>query len=1031
MMHTPLYEVGPHASALSALPIFDDVATRPGQKTNTYVAWNTVSRAYLSGMIMLPEKKSVTSERPSFNTERDKDKADRFIVDKDLALRLNMIDMCGYNMVRSGNYVCDLNGEIMDKDDSIDYSSLFTENAINSVKRAYSEECKSRTTSTSSSNFEKLSCDEVGSVKDDKAASGSMSNVTATTGVVYSPDILPTRVVAIFMGRADSELNSSPQFTQLFEMFNERLSGNSASATLGPMVNAPAFQDASAMTSLCKSIRSGVDGWRDIAPMVRAACVATALITQSYVMDPTLRQFMVLLDVKESRILSNMITSIRTFPEKTMTSKIMFCPLDTTVSILLRKKEQFTIGAEDIFPVTMLDVTWIVIPISHTMLGKRSLTAYIASFLSSRLWNGCVSHCIATKAYSSSDKQSKHFPTVYSRMPACINVSIDGPLNAIICLYEDTEKYGLGSVRMSGHTGAIPVYKTDVPIDSCVVDFEAAWRNYFITDDADLIAGDFCDAYNTICGTLATEDCCGSALSIVAELTAVNRPSYFCPGPVTNNEKAPLNTPNGLYTALPTTLGSGQRTIQSKGMFDGISLPLIKERMCGFNFGATSALLSVPASLIRIDHVTTKSTDPDTKAETLETVHGFWQKSTVDDANIQYRIPQSTSQSRLAIILKFINASENNYSFLNAQAMQAYIVMLSGALTFQCATALFKNNIDLRFYQGWSFTGNQELYQVTTLLHTYISGGFAKFVAPGRLSQYSTEWNYDKIKYFWGLNPTTSKDWSQYYPVSQLAAMQWMNKFGEMVAPVHVPTTMRVDTADTRIWVTDLSIPNNLQVIHAMATVDVFSYLPRANTLDFQRKERVAGYWYCNFGRISRYKVGDMPDQNQYSLQMPAFSSNVNILGLSGATVKWELSGVAHGFAENRYLTATLSTLIYPDPPTLSSFLAKAADYTVSPALMGMLGYITGGPVGAAVAAGSQIVSQAASDINDYRRDQKSQETISSIQNLVSEAKQMLPEVKSDMPVHLTSDQPHDEKNHREAEAVHSHDPSKVKNTGE
>lgn len=598
-------------------------------------------------------------------------------------------------------------------------------------------------------------------------------------------------------------------------------------------------------------------------------------------------------------------------------------------------------------------------------------------------------------------------------------------MHAMCVLIDDTAKNGVAEVKVHGLDAMVPVYRTGPISAANRCNFDTVWRSYLVSGNLEVVAEDSLRAFKAICETMATDDCCGTALSIVAEVNTMNRPGVYAAS-TGGGTGADFSNPAGMYTAEGTVLGDATRVCNTTGMFSpGARLDTLREKMCGFNFGSVSALLSVPTSSTRVNLVVVKDPPNAAEIEVITDIYCHWSTTAPQHSLPQYQITASSSLMRLAIAAKLIDSSTHNYSFFSAVAVQNWITMQSAALTFMTSAALFKNNMDLRLYQGWSMSNNHEMEVFVGRVHELVSGGLVTFLPPSRLTSIQSDWAYNKIANFWSM-ATTSPEWSQFYPVSLLCVLQWMEKMAITPSISVVPTSYRYSDADTRVPCVIINSSNFLQVLHLFATPDVNSYGPVASTRGVigNGAMRTTGVWFQNFGRISRYRRGERPDQSMFSYQLPSFSSSAPLIGVDNMEIQWFISNAANNMTDPKYQTASTSRIVWPDPPTLSTFLAKVADYTVSPALMGLLGYFTGGPVGAAVAAGSQIVSQAASDISAYKAEKNNRETLSNMQEMLKTAQVNQPAlIHPENPTHMSTDSPHDERDHREAKAVQPANP--------
>lgn len=330
MMRMPLYEVGSHETALSALDCVPDIASRPGTKTNTYIAWNTVSCSALVGLLLKPRRLNVSHDENLSCDVNVNDKLDRYILDPDLALKLDLVGRPQYSMLKSNNFVCDIEGNMSEKQPNTTYSTLYTDNARAAVLTVHGNKGKGRVKSVSSStsdgeysliNKELLesAIKEVQLNVAETCASAvhvpagydpAIISVPVEDSTHYCCDIVPVRSFRVTTAKTIAEQGVFPTYTTLYNSLYDRLTGTASSTSLAPVVNSPFYADTAALISLTKAVNASHENWKDVAPMVRALCLSCAACSDGYASDPVLRSFLGLIDVDESRDVTNFSSHI-------------------------------------------------------------------------------------------------------------------------------------------------------------------------------------------------------------------------------------------------------------------------------------------------------------------------------------------------------------------------------------------------------------------------------------------------------------------------------------------------------------------------------------------------------------------------------------------------------------------------------------------------------------------------------------------------------------------------------------------------
>lgn len=957
-------KVGLVNSPLTAAPAGLDTASLSGSKTQNFTSWASYSRSYVASytlhsaaapppsLPLLTPRPTTSPDIPTTDELSRLSKHDRQLLQAGKRLFFRpyglltphqLTDRRVLETIQSYRDVIQRPASAPSKDDPpIDPPNLSTPTTASSdaqsAPTAFSSDAQS--TSSGDSAYTDL-------------VDPSAQSPRPSPSLIFS-DSLPVRSFSVSHYPSDREIGEPIPYTPTYTTFQQRLNDPASSGALGQTLRSPSARDATSIAALTKYLSRGASSLREIAPLVRLASIATSLSSPNYSSE-----------IIHYRFTRDFVPDPTTFkieiapppPNANIRSVAIAMPLDIFTAWTTQKtQDPFppTHSASSVFTPSNIDAAWTAVPIRSETYSSPWLTAYTASFLSSEFWNGRVNWSISGNSVS--NDKSKQVPTTAHYMPSTSSVYIPGPTNIVYVLIDSTSSGVPPAITLPGSTSRIPVFfGTTFGGNVNPVNFVPVFDQWFTTDNAPSIPTLCNEAFYEVNKSLAIENTADLALSVVAETYATLYPGLgIAPHPDSPSYDFATPAHGAWKITQEETIDANSRVLCSHLAY--LSYPETtrsRRRMVGYNFSALSSLHRPPSAC-----TLTRPSPTDLRV---------WAGRRPDYNTPTNNVTTMDSIARVAVACNLISTTEHVLRFSNGAALAGWVHMLSGALAAQTAMFLAQNNFCLRSWTGYD-TFSDRIYgrdAVCSALDACSAGMFKPYYMSDTAHGWP-EWDVDQISDYFCLDPFTDHQWLSHSPLPAVFTLQWIKKmrhsWGNRPKPFHFNhrnvTHLAIKLTETsgeyRLLSTTtidfdryaplvLFQPESLALTHTMTWVDSYSHFTIAASTQYVAPPK-------SYLSSSTFILPPVSTGIELTADLNLYVLNSNIL-----------------LPEDAARDIRVSSILYPDPVDLRSILAAAKNYLLYPALSGLAGFLTGGPAGGLIAAGSHLASNLISNLPDSK----------------------------------------------------------------
>lgn len=743
---------------------------------------------------------------------------------------------------------------------------------------------------------------------------------------------IPVYCVKTYTWQTEMDTRMKIPYSAVYTAYANRVSQADATA-LGAILRGPSIRDAASVLAYVRFLSSSTYTVREEAPLVRAGCIAVSLDPMLFFTEPVV--FRLLRPFTRSPALPLRITRIT----KT-TGRVMAVPLDQFTAYSTNK---ISLCNDENNPFQWADVdsNWVAVPVRSEITSHPWFLAYIMCFLTSEYWNGSINHFVAGNIPQ--DGQNRR--VVYTLMPATNSVYIPGATNVMLVILDSTGSYPSAPLSINGVQ--IPTY-INAPIASG--DLAAIWNLYFVTDNASRIASDFTSAFLEIQSRLGVERSAMSALSVVSELHARNYSGIYIPTE-DNGTAYRMDRAQGGWSLARRQLTAGGPRLDAFPQGAGGTRPLM-----GYAFSGLSAWGRPPGGCADL-HTYDPPADSDDGAYAT-----VWTATRPDYFTYTHHVATLQSFLRVAVALKLVVTYEHNLNFSSCRALSAWIHMNSVAMTSLTSSLIAQSNIELSLWTGHhvpsEFTGGATLMEKYVALATNSRAtwfNFIDFFAPVLpVNEY--------IEGFFGVDIEGS-NWLSYFPTPFPLTLMWEAKIDKHAGREPEQSHLYIDNVMRRT--TELTGQSLDYRWRSVCTPQLSNYQPVAVYRSATGACESLGVWVDQYAHITIKASGSglatKPEDLCSSLFVKSPIDNslprANILTL-------HVINSSYAYVDSEEREFRHSKLLWPDPISWESILQGAKNYLLNPALAGLAGYTTGGPVGAAVGGGGAFLAQLLKDIS-------------------------------------------------------------------
>ncbi|URQ09147.1 capsid protein [Halyomorpha halys toti-like virus 1] len=970
----PLPEVGPRGTGLLAIHEVRDTIGQKGAGTYTVSTLNSVSSTYIYGLFTISDTPTLTKNTPVSArtiavirrevTPPHISSVDELREEFDPTMEdFNYVE----GMLASNNMIFNLvTGKLMSKTEFKKY-----------IDDAVADRLE-----------------QEGLIRQERITSGDHPNDVPTDeeptlGKVVVTTYQPIRRVAVTSTSADEY---QPEFTPSYMAFKSKLLDSNASSALMSMVKGVSARDGSSLTAIAKGMLSTHLEYREVAPIARLGCMITSIDLGVADRDNTFHKF-IRRTTKYYGDDSDTINTLTYSDTDTYLQKgeIIAAPLDVVVQMLLNKT---VASPPNTFSYGSVDVDWVIVPVRSNFLAGRAWVPYFMAFLNSMYWNGTINiNDLNNFVYEDYETTQAIY---VAKVPMASSVRFDGPVSVVLCLIDSTSDSIPGNITYGDSN--IPVWNGRVRVIPAKV--IKIW-NYFIThNERKELQACMAGAFTEICTTLCCGDSCGKGLTLAAELSFANKLGIGLK-PTKIGEKLASSGYGALAISKDPTKSSAGNIDGKNGIVEGANFSLSNDttgssdgakKIRGFNLISISPLGQLPTGTVELKNTITLATDDKTKKKYVHNISTVWKTNGIQ-ATPGYYATQASSLARLGTALGFVHTTEQHYSFTSSCAIPTFLKCLSVAMGFNMSLALLRNNIEFRDWIGMNRSVNPAY---DNMLNTAI-----KKTTLGLTTGIDVIWmwknhpNGNELDYAEKMYTlkATDPDFLISNGVMSSGLWQWQHKLKNLKSYARVQMDNFWCEGQRDIYALDIGNIGEWKN-YSLTTINVQEYTPRLVSRVVKHPTQAMTLWYEQWGHVSAADIQQMSPG-------PMLASNVIIVSdlnrnYSGLETNTHLATntVMSYYTELTTAFLTASELILPDPPTMSDFLRIAKDYVIIPAAMGGIGYLTGGPVGAAAGAGGQILHQLDHDRKVAQMDKAKKEATSEVDKLVGAVQASQPTLK-------------------------------------
>lgn len=573
-------------------------------------------------------------------------------------------------------------------------------------------------------------------------------------------DRIPVRVFEPSSAETEADTILQPPKTQLAQILDTKLTEPTIAA-LSSMLRGPGIRDSIILLALAKALPARGTTFCDVAPLLRCRLMQLSLDLCCYKTDMAQKQFIRGVVPHDHGVSITLHHGLH-IPMVSM-------PVDVFVQYLtvlpLHQNHQY-------HP-TEIDKTWVAIPITQTQAASPGLIPYIASFLHSSLWAGCVN---VHSKMTISDPETGAFVAVgvQTHMPGSNSVYIPGPLRAVLVIIDHANYDPHDAFMVGGHR--IPYMRIDGVVEN-QADFAVVWRQWFSTPNISNVIRGLHAAHSDLDSTLACTNTSNMANALAAEVYPCWRPGLAIPSlDHTPDSLYDWESPSGGGYAFTeryvdtVALGRDSNVQLAAVHPAAIESVLWRQRMKGYNFAALSAHMQSPTGLARTRVV------PNAHLGWGAVV---WKDAVPDTMLPMYNVPVCTSIVRLAIVAGLLERAQYLARFADPGSYQAWSHMVSGAYSANTACFLTTNDITQRDWTGYETDGQNHNRTIrfrsmkrklllNTMTHIDITAMFRDWRCTTR----------SNIMSYYNMDPVTSIDWLSMCPVPISFTIQWAVKLG-------------------------------------------------------------------------------------------------------------------------------------------------------------------------------------------------------------------------------------------------------------
>lgn len=757
-------------------------------------------------------------------------------------------------------------------------------------------------------------------------------------GAIDCADTVPVRSVirSYSMLPADIESNRPIPTTNVYSQFLEKINKDTPDDAFRSMISRPAITDADARIWIAHNLTQLKYGsYMDVVPQTTALLILHSLTKDRHFVDPII-----------FRTIRN--KSIKAFEKGVSISRREISEVPSLMVVTSHLSHFIKYMARVVpvhtdFDPNMLDIDWIVVPVTTSVLSNPSrLGAYVMCHLSSEYWNGTVTW-MKKSAYgipekyvppTTVDKQRCGWGCEYF-MPASNSVYIPGVNKVWLVVVPSTSEAQASISMFSTQIPNSPDSKTKKLNPK---EINTAWREYWqgnLDNNIPEIISDFYWALSVLSMTSTTPDSTRRAMGLATELSNVSYPGVR----IKTSPGASPSLQGGAWTYGGTKVF--KNAYDSKDWADGglpakNSSPDRKKRIAGFSFSSVSPSIQHASSYAMLTqnmfmHKYYDSSRIERQLYAVDKISQRWVSTKPEFNTPQYIANQATSICRLAAAIGLLETGGGSeYNFMNSPAVQQFITHNGAAMFGNVSSMLIQNDISPWLWIGYGHTDHPQYQDAYRNLFKQLFHSTINVVNISNLQISGVEYDWSNMVDYYSTDQNDQETWMQHVPVPVANYLQWNQKLEIYSSPntenINIYRLMGEENYGLRITHQNCDLKTKLFLM----INDRKTAWPMVRVFDsFEDKPYYDSMWMDNYYYLSSALIDPgvslitKADSNSY-LQSNTYARSLSpgVLGYESETVMIITAGL--GLSRNSEQSIPhVTPICLPDPPNAKTFLEQ------------------------------------------------------------------------------------------------------------
>lgn len=756
----------------------------------------------------------------------------------------------------------------------------------------------------------------------------------------------PVRRVNIQTMRVNEMLGERASFSPAMNGLTEVINSSTDGQRIPSLARGVTIRDGAAIVGLVRAVLMGQDCWKDVAPLVRVLLMGYQTSDSAVSIDNTLERFCHDLNTNSGGTIY-IEPRAQAQPYTNITGFVGAMALDEFLFVAQNREYWLANGMNERWSYSRLDQTWVAVPIDAGMLAAPYCVPYIASFLSHRYWYGRTTWRRECQGIAGV------YPNIWANeIPHASVVELEGAYDVMLVIVDATNQTLADNIQLANHL--IPTFRGPIQNRAAAYDgvnFVAIFDAWFSQANVGRVTYDCAYAFNNLCTRLAVDDTCGRALALAGELSQAHTWGKMI---VQNNQGdvPAANNSSGLFCFNPANTAWPPRA----GILATPFTTHANANHClnGFNTGNITPFHR-PVSAAAEIHMTAQH------HVMVGAPQGY----------ASHNCYQSSSLMRLATYIGLLTSHEQTYRIESGEGLTNMVKNIGTGIALSMASLLVQADVGMKEWLGLCTNYNSETrHSLETAVHDWTSY-HCLWLDTREYEAAALDWQdntYLHLDTYWpmpGQNSCVdSLHWATNSPVPYLSYLQWKPKCGN--TQTYPKATRELLITETALQVSAFQIQDHTYRADAAASIDIQRLVPHGLI-------RTAGFptsglcvWCEQWARVTTDTLTALntPLEREESAATNTFVMSTKqrqYTSIDFNIMLWNDSPAATEPGERT--TASANRIQYPDPPDMDTFLRQAYRYLVDPALSGALGFVAGGPAGAAIGAGTALAKTALSDI--------------------------------------------------------------------